>query len=162
MKDTPIIEGTGDATALRVGVIVSAYHGAVTAALEDGALETLRRAGASAEQVVVIRVPGAFEVPFAARKAAETGRFDAIVCLGCIVRGETPHFDYIASTVAHGIGRASQATGVPISFGVLTTNTYDEAVARARPGGDNKGSEAALAAVHLANVVRALTGSHDE
>ena len=162
MKDTPTIEGTGDATTLRVGIVVSAYHGAVTAALRDGAIDTLQQAGARADQIIVIRVPGAFEVPFAARQAAETGRFDAIVCLGCIIRGETPHFDYLASAVAHGISTASQATGVPISFGVLTTNTYDEAVARAGRGRDNKGSEAAMAAVHLANVVRGLTGSHDE
>ena len=162
MKDTPTIEGTGDAGALRIGIVVSAYHDAVTTALRDGAVDTLREAGANADQIIVIRVPGAFEVPLAARRAAETGRFDAIVCLGCIVRGETPHFDYIASAVAHGIGMASQQTGVPISFGVLTTNTYAEAVARAGPGSANKGSEAAMAAVHLANVVRGLTGSDDE
>ena len=103
----------------------------------------------------------AFEVPFAARQAAQTRRFDAIVCLGCIVKGETPHFDYLASAVVHGISAASQDTGVPMSFGVLTTNTYEEALARAGDGPDNKGREAALAAVQLANVVRKLT-SDDE
>ena len=160
MKDISTIEGAGDATGLRVGIVVSAYHDAITEALKEGAVDALRRAGA--KKVKVIRVSGAFEVPFAARQAAQTGRFDAVVCLGCIVRGETPHFDYIASAVAHGIGTASQATGVPISFGVLTTNTYDEAVARAGSGRDNKGWEAALAAVQLANVVRILTGDDDE
>lgn len=162
MKDTPTIDGAGDATTLRVGIVVSAYHETVTAALETGALEALQHAGASPDHVVVIRVPGAFEIPFAARRAAETGRFDAIICLGCIIRGETPHFEYIASAVAHGIGTASQATGVPISFGVLTTNTHDEAVARARSGRDNKGWEAAMAAVQLANVVRDLTSRDAE
>ena len=157
MKDTPTIAGAEDATRLRVGLVVSVYHEAVTAALSRGAVEALAHAGARAERIVVIRVPGAFEVPFAARQAAETGRFDALVCLGCIIRGETPHFDYLASAVAHGIGTASQATGVPISFGVLTTNTYEEAVARAGDGSDNKGWEAAMAAVQLANVVCGLT-----
>ena len=160
MKDTPTISGAEDAAGLRVGLVVSVYHEAVTAALSHGAIDALVHAGALAEQIVVIRVPGAFEVPFAARQAAQTGRFDALVCLGCIIRGETPHFDHLASAVAHGIGTASQATGVPISFGVLTTNTYEEAVARAGDGSDNKGWEAAMAAVQLANVVRGLT-RHD-
>lgn len=156
MKDIPTITGADDATALRVGVVVSVYHEAVTDALRRGAVEALVQAGALADRIVVIRVPGAFEVPFAARRAAETGQFDALVCLGCIIRGETPHFNYLASAVAHGIGTASQATGVPISFGVLTTDTYEEAVARAGDGNDNKGWEAAMAAVQLANVVRSL------
>jgi 6,7-dimethyl-8-ribityllumazine synthase len=140
-----------------VGLVASVYHEAITTALIHGAVEALLHAGARADRIVVIRVPGAFEVPFAARQAAETKRFDALVCLGCIIRGETPHFDYLASAVAHGIGMASQATGVPISFGVLTTNTLEEAVARAGDGSDNKGWEAAMAAVQLANVVRDLT-----
>ena len=156
MKDIPTITGADDATALRVGVVVSVYHEAVTDALRRGAVEALVQAGALADRIVVIRVPGAFEVPFAARRAAETGQFDALVCLGCIIRGETPHFNYLASAVSHGIGTASQATGVPISFGVLTTDTYEEAVARAGDGNDNKGWEAAMAAVQLANVVRSL------
>ena len=156
MKDIPTITGADNATALRVGVVVSVYHEAVTDALRRGAVEALVQAGALADRIVVIRVPGAFEVPFAARRAAETGQFDALVCLRCIIRGETPHFNYLASAVAHGIGTASQATGVPISFGVLTTDTYEEAVARAGDGNDNKGWEAAMAAVQLANVVRSL------
>ena len=168
MKDTPTIAGAEDATGLRIGLVVSVYHETVTEALRQGAVEALGHAGAPADHIVVIRVPGAFEVPFAARQAAETGRFDALVCLGCIIRGETPHFDHLASAVAHGIGTASQGTGVPISFGVLTTNTYEEAVARAGDGSDNKGWEAAMAAVQLANVVRGLTlesqdrRAHDE
>ena len=162
MKDTPTIAGAEDAAGLRVGLVVSVYHETVTAALSQGAIDALVKAGAPAEQIVVIRVPGAFEVPFAARQAAETGRFDALVCLGCIIRGETPHFDYLASAVAHGISTASQETGVPISFGVLTTNTYDEAVERAGAGSDNKGWEAAMAAVQLVNVVRGLIRDNPE
>lgn len=139
-----------------MGIVVSVYHDEVTGALSQGAIDALGRAGATPDQIAVIQVPGAFEVPFAARQAAETGRFDALVCLGCIIRGETPHFDYLASAVAQGISTASQATGVPMSFGVLTTNTYDEALERAGRGSDNKGWEAAMAAIQLANVVRDL------
>ena len=159
MRDTTEIGASvvGNASQLRVAVVVSAYHEAITGALVEGALAALEERGASGDQVVIIRVPGAFEVPFAARQAAETGRFDAVVCLGCVIRGETPHFDYIASAVAHGITTASQATGVPMTFGVLTTNTYDEALARAGADDDNKGREAALAAVQLTNVVRQLS-----
>ena len=165
MRDTPVIEGATDASGLRVGLVVSAYHRAVTGALCDGALEALRDAGArgtgadGAGPATVIEVPGAFEIPLAARRAAESGAFDAVVCLGCIVRGETPHFDYLASAVAHAIAAASQATGVPMTFGVLTTNSLDEAVARAGDGPSNKGREAALAAVQLANGLGSLPGA---
>lgn len=164
MRDTPVIEGATDASGLRVGVVVSAYHRAVTGGLRDGALAALRDAGArrtgadGAGSVTVIEVPGAFEIPLAARRAAEVGTFDAVVCLGCIVRGETPHFDYLASAVAHAIATASQATGVPMTFGVLTTNSLEEAAARAGDGPSNKGREAALAAVQLANVIGSLPG----
>ena len=146
-----------DAGSLRLALVVSAYHDAITAALRDGAMAALERAGVRAEAVAVLPVPGAFEIPFAARQAAETRRFDAIVCLGCVIRGQTPHYDYIASAVAHGIMIASQTTGVPISFGVLTTNTLGEAVARSGPGETNKGWEAAMAALQLTDVKRRLT-----
>lgn len=165
MRDTPVIEGATDASRLRIGLVVSAYHRVVTGPLCDGALEALRAAGArgtgteGAGSVTIIEVPGAFEIPLAARRAAESGSFDAVVCLGCIVRGETPHFDYLASAVAHAIAAASQATGVPMTFGVLTTNSLDEAVARAGGGASNKGREAALAAVQLANVIGSLPGA---
>ena len=164
MRDTPVIEGATDASGLRVGLVVSAYHRGITGALCDGALAALSEAGSrdaetgGAGSATVIEVPGAFEIPLAARRAAESGRFDAIVCLGCIVRGETPHFDYLASAVSHAIAMASQATGVPMTFGVLTTNSLDEAVARAGDGPSNKGREAALAAVQLANVIGSLPG----
>ena len=104
-------------------------------------------------------VPGAFEIPQAARAAAETGRFDAIVCLGCIIRGETPHFDYIASAVAHGITDAAGETGVPMAFGVLTTDTVEQATARSGPGPDNKGREAAAAAIEMAALYKSLAGA---
>src|SRR6185312_1830271 len=105
----------------------------------------------------VFDVPGAFEIPQAARAAAETGRFDAIVCLGCVIRGDTPHFDYISSAVAHGIMDAAGETGIPMAFGVLTTDTPEQAAARSGPGPDNKGREAAAAAIDMALLYRTLT-----
>jgi 6,7-dimethyl-8-ribityllumazine synthase len=163
MRDSPRIEDRDDATGLRLAIVMSAYHAPVTNGLRDGALAALARANAAPEPAVrVITVPGAFELPLAARRAAESGAFDALVCLGCIIRGETPHFDYIASAVAHGIMVASQETGVPIAFGVLTTNTPEEALARAGEGPSNKGWEAAMAAVQLANTLRALPGGTNE
>jgi 6,7-dimethyl-8-ribityllumazine synthase len=162
MRDRPRIEGREDASGLRVAIVMSAYHAPVTEGLRDGALAALARAragsGQSDQEVTVVTVPGAFELPLAARRAAESGAFDALVCLGCVVRGETPHFDYIASAVAHGVMAASQETGVPITFGVLTTNTLEEAQARAGEGSSNKGWEAAMAAVQLANTLRSLPG----
>ena len=158
MKDSSAISSSAlaDARHLRVALIVSTYHDFVTTPLREGAVTALKQAGVDDDRITVIPVPGAFEIPFAARQAAESGNFGAVVCLGCVIRGETPHFDYIASAVAHGVTTASQATGVPMSFGVLTTNSRDEALARAGPGEDNKGWEAAMAAVQLASVTKRL------
>jgi 6,7-dimethyl-8-ribityllumazine synthase len=137
--------------------VVSKYHDFVTDRLQKGALSALTAAGVAANEVTVLRVPGAFEIPLAAQRAAESGGFDAIVCLGCVIRGETPHFDYICSAVAHGLTSAAAATGVPMAFGVLTTNSVEEALARAGEGASNKGYEAAVAAVEMAQVVGQLT-----
>ena len=145
-----------DASAFRFAVIVSRFNETVTASLRDAATAALTEAGAASVQV--LDVPGAYEIPQAARAAAESGRFDAIVCLGCIVRGETPHFDYIASAVAHGITDAAGETGVPMAFGVLTTDTMEQATARSGPGPDNKGREAAAAAIEMAALYRSLSG----
>src|SRR5439155_2387221 len=123
---------------------------------QTAALGALAKAGVATSDVTVIRVPGAFEIPIAAQHAAESGRYDAIVCLGCVIRGETPHFEYIASAVANGLTAASAATGVPMAFGVLTTNSAEEAIARAGEGPSNKGREAALAAVEMATLVAQL------
>ena len=130
-----------------VAIVVSRYHDFVTDRLQAGALAALgggRRRATS--DITVVRVPGAFEMPSAAQHAAESGRFDAVVCLGCLIRGETPHFEYIASAVAHGLTAAAAATGVPMAFGVLTTNSVEEALARAGEDAANKGWEAAAAA----------------
>jgi 6,7-dimethyl-8-ribityllumazine synthase len=148
-----------DASPFRFAVIVSRFHDAVTGRLRDAALAALKDAGAADANVQVFAVPGAYEIPQAARAAAENGRFDAVVCLGCIIRGETPHFEYIASAVAHGIMSAAGDTGVPMTFGVLTTETEEQAAARSRPGPDNKGREAAAAAIDMAALYRTLSGS---
>lgn len=147
----------GDATAFRFAVIVSRFNETVTGSLRDAATAALAEAGAASVQV--FSVPGAFEIPQAARAAADSGRFDAIVCLGCIIRGETPHFEYIASAVAHGITGAAGDTGVPMAFGVLTTDTPEQAAARSGPGTDNKGREAAAAAIEMAAFHKALSGT---
>ena len=161
MKDIATIDGAEDARGLKVGIVVSVYHESVTESLRRGAIDALVNAGAASDEIVIIRVPGAFEVPLAARKAAESGKFDALVCVGCIIRGDTPHFDYLAAAVTNGISLAAQETGVPIAFGVLTTNTHEEAVERAGIGNDNKGWEAAMAAVQLANILQGLTRHND-
>src|SRR5438552_2048817 len=147
------IQASGRAAGRRFAMVVSKYHDFVTDRLQAGALATLESAGVAAGDVTIVRVPGAFEIPIAAQRAAESGRYDAIVCLGCIIRGETPHFDYIAAAVSHGITAGASATGVPMAFGVLTTNSIEEAIARAGDGPSNKGREAALAAIEMADVV---------
>jgi len=142
--------------AYRFAVVVSKYNDFVTDRLQAGAMAALRGAGVAESDITSVKVPGAFEIPLAAQHAAETGRFQAIVCLGCVIRGETPHFEYICSAVANGITAGAAATGIPMAFGVLTTNSVEEALARAGDGPDNKGREAALAALEMADVVAAL------
>ena len=147
-----------DASGFRFVVVVSRFNEAITGSLRDAALAALKEAGAVESNVQLLSVPGAFEIPQAARAAAESGRCDAVVCLGCIIRGETPHFDYIASAVAHGITEAAGDTGVPMAFGVLTTDTLEQAAARSGPGPDNKGREAAAAAIEMAALYKSLAG----
>jgi 6,7-dimethyl-8-ribityllumazine synthase len=152
-----IIEGVGTAGDFRIALVVSTYHDFVTDRLQEGALAALEAAGVDANAITVVRVPGAFEIPLAAQHAAESGEYHAIVCLGCLIRGGTPHFEYIASAVSHGLTSAAGATGVPMSFGVLTTNSVEEALERAGEGSSNKGWEAATAAVQMASIVSRLT-----
>jgi 6,7-dimethyl-8-ribityllumazine synthase len=150
------IQGSNRATGRKFALVVSKYHDFVTDKLQSAAASTLESAGVAANDVTVVRVPGAFEIPIAAQRAAESGRYDAVVCLGCIIRGETPHFDYIAAAVSQGITAGASATGVPMAFGVLTTNSVEEALARAGDGPSNKGREAALAAIEMADIVAQL------
>jgi len=151
------IQGDGRAAGHRFALVVSKYHEFVTEGLQAGALAALSAAGAPSEGITIVRVPGAFEIPLAAQHLAESGRYDAIICLGCLIQGETPHMGIIATAVADGITAAAGATGVPISFGVLTTNSMEEAVARAGEGPANKGHEAAIAAIEMASVAAQLT-----
>ena len=137
-------------------MIVSRFNPSITEALREAARTALSEAGAAPADVEELHVPGAFELPQAARCVAETGRFDAVICLGCVIRGATPHFEYISSAVAHGIMEAAGETGVPIAFGVLTTDTEVQAKERARDGRDNKGWEAAAAAIEMAVLFRKL------
>jgi 6,7-dimethyl-8-ribityllumazine synthase len=156
VSDLATIAAGGTTADLRFAIVVSKYHDFITDRLQRGALSALAAAGVASNAITLIRVPGAFEIPIAAQRAAETGRFEAVVCLGCVIRGETPHFDYICSAVAHGLTTGAATTGVPMAFGVLTTNSVEEALARAGDGTSNKGYEAALAAIEMADVVRQL------
>ncbi len=147
---------TPAARGYRFALVVSRFNESITRALAAGARSALLAAGAAARDVEELQVPGAFELPQAARLLADTGRFDAVVCLGCVIRGETPHFEYIAAAVARGIMEASLDTRLPIAFGVLTTDTQAQAEARAGEGPDNKGAEAARAAIEMAVLFRRL------
>lgn len=145
-----------DAAGLRFAIVVSRFNVGITERLQNGATSALAAAGAAAGDVEIHAVPGAFEIPQAARAAAETGRIDAVICLGCVVRGATAHFEYISASVAHGIQQAAGDTGVPMAFGVLTTDTWEQAEERAVDGRENKGWEAAAAAIEMAVLFRQL------
>ncbi len=148
------VSGVKDAC---IALVVSSYHSSITDSLKDGALAVLKQTGLNMDRQVVFTVPGAFEIPIVAQKAAKTLKFDAIICLGCLIRGETPHFEYIASAVANGVMRSSQSTDIPMTFGILTTNTKEEALARAGPEESNKGWEAANAAIELIKTFRQIS-----
>ncbi len=148
--------GSLDGKGLRIAIVVSRFNRSVTEPLLSGALEALATHGVAEEDVEVVHVPGAFEVPFAARRLAAAGRFDALICLGAVIRGETPHFDYIASEVTRGIGRIIAEHQVPIAFGVLTTDTIEQALDRAGARHGNKGFEAAVTALEMARLGRLL------
>ena len=145
-----------DGGALSVAIAVSRFNTLITERLLDGALEGLASLGVAADRVTVAWVPGSFELPYAARRFAETGRFDAVVCLGCVIKGETDHNEYINHATATGLELVGQETGVPAIFGVVTTNTLEQALARAEDGSTNKGWECAVAAVTMANLRRTL------
>jgi 6,7-dimethyl-8-ribityllumazine synthase len=152
----PELEGSTDGTGLRVCVVVARWNEFVTRKLLEGAVSTLRERGLAEEDVTVAWVPGAFEVPTGARWAASSGNFDAVICLGAVIRGETAHFEYVAGGAAEGIAAVSRETGVPVMFGVLTVDSVDQALARAGGKDGHKGSESALAAIEMANLRRML------
>ena len=143
----------------RFAIVVSRWNHRLTKRLADGAVEALKSRGADDDAIEVLDVPGAFELPLACLKAAESGRFHVVIALGAVVRGETPHFDYVASQAASGIMRASMDTGVPVMFGVITADTVEQAEARAGEKADNKGYEAALSAIEMATLLREMDRS---
>ena len=137
---------------LQFGVVLSTFNSSVTARLLTGAIDALGQAGVPEAHANVVRVPGAFEIPVVAQRLARSGRYHAVICLGAVIRGETPHFEYICAEVARGIGQVALECDIPVIFGVLTTNTLDQANARSVIGGRNKGSEAGVAAVEMARM----------
>ncbi|HZD79959.1 MAG TPA: 6,7-dimethyl-8-ribityllumazine synthase [Actinomycetota bacterium] len=152
----PEVRGEAEAQGRRLAVVASRFNGIVVAKLLDGALEGLRSRGAGEPDIDVVWVPGAFELPLVARRMAGSGLYDAVVCLGAVIRGETPHFDHVAQQAAEGIRRAGEATGVPVIFGVLTTDTFEQAMDRAGGTHGNKGWDAAMAAMEMASLLDRL------
>lgn len=149
-------KGSYDATGLRFGIVVARFNKFVTGKLLSSCVEGLTTQGVKADDIEVVRVPGAFEIPLVARTMARTKRFDAVICLGAVIRGDTPHFDYISAEVSRGIGQASLDADVPIIFGVLTTHTIAQAIERSDPAKFNRGGEAAKSAIEMATVMRLL------
>ncbi len=151
-----IIQGNMDAGGQHYGLVVSQFNSLVTERLQTGAIDTLCRHGVSQEAIDVVLVPGAYDIPLFTKKLASSGRYDALICLGAIIRGETPHFDYIAAAMTRGIKEVMLAHGLPISFGVLTTNSVEQALDRAGAKLGNKGAEAAAAAIEMVNTLKEL------
>lgn len=156
MSEFRPVEGDFQPTGARFAIVVARWNGEITENLRQGAQRALERQGVPQEDVQTFRVPGAFELPLAARKLAETGRFDAVIALGAVIRGGTPHFEYVCAETTRGIGEVALTTGVPIAFGVLTTDDLDQARERSGPGTDNKGEEAALTALEMVSLLRKL------
>ncbi len=152
------IRGQLDARGLHFGLVVSRFNSFITERLLAGALDALARAGAQQEQIDVVRVPGSFEIPLAAKKMGASGRYDAVICIGCILKGQTDHYSYIATEAARGVQLAQVETGVPMIFCVLTCDTLEQAVDRAGAKSGNRGYEAGLAAVEMARLVQKLSG----
>lgn len=152
------IEGDTQARDLRFAIVASRFNEFIVASLIRGAVDVLERHGAKRDQVELVRVPGAFELPVVIRKLIAQKRFDAIIALGAVIRGETPHFQYVAGECARGIAQLTLESGVPIAFGVLTTDTIEQAMERAGTKSDNKGAEAAVTALEMANLLRHLDG----
>ncbi len=146
------LEGAMDATGMRFGLVVSRFNSFITERLLAGALDALRRSGARDAELTIVRVPGAFEIPAAARALAESGRVDAVICLGCLIRGETTHYEHIATECTRGIGQSAQETGIPHAYGVLTCENLEQAIDRAGLKAGNKGFEAAMAAIEMASL----------
>jgi len=151
-----VIRGKLDGTGMRFGIVVSQFNSLITERLQAGAIDALCRHGVREEDIDVVQVPGAFDIPLFAKKMAASSRYHALICLGAVIKGETPHFDYISAAMTQGIKEVSLTHGVPVTFGVLTTETVDQALDRAGAKLGNKGSEAALSAIEMVNALREL------
>ncbi len=149
-------QGILTAAGFRFAIIASRWNDFLTSKLVEGSLDALERLGADEKSVEIFKVPGSFELPLTAQKVANSGRFDAVICLGTVIRGETPHFDYVAGEAAKGIGQVSMQTGVPVLFGVVTTETLEQAINRAGVKSGNKGFDAAMSAVELVNLYKTM------
>ncbi len=149
-----VYEGKLLAQGLRFGIVISRFNDFICDRLLGGALDALQRSGGSEEQIDVFKVPGAFEIPLIAKQVAISGRYDAVICLGAVIRGATPHFDYVANEVSKGIASVSLDSNIPIAFGVLTTDTLEQAIERAGSKAGNKGWDAAMAAIEMVNLIK--------
>lgn len=156
-----VISAKLDAAGRRFGLVVARFNEFITIRLIDGALDALTRHGADPARITQVWVPGSFEIPLAAQKLAQSGRYDAVICLGCVIRGQTPHFDYVAGEAAKGIAQVALATGVPVIFGVVTAETLEQAIDRAGAKHGNKGADAALAAIEMVNLLPQLARGPD-
>ncbi len=150
------IEGKFDGSEKRFAIVVSRFNDFINTKLLDGAVDNLKRHGVADDDITVVWTPGAFEIPLVAKKIAESGKHDVVIALGCVIRGATAHFEYVAGEAAKGVGQAAMQTGVPIIFGVLTTDTIEQAIERAGTKAGNKGSDAALAAIEMASLMEQL------
>jgi 6,7-dimethyl-8-ribityllumazine synthase len=151
-----IVEGKLSAEGLKFGIVVGRFNSFITERLLEGAVDCILRHGGSKENIEIVKVPGSFEIPLTAKKLAKSGKYDAVICLGAVIRGSTPHFDYVANEVTKGIAQVSLETGVPISYGILTTDTIEQAVERAGTKMGNKGFDAAMVAIEMANVLKSI------
>jgi 6,7-dimethyl-8-ribityllumazine synthase len=149
-------EGQLSASGLRFGIVLGRFNSFITDRLLAGAMDALARAGGDAQNVDIVKVPGSWEMPVVVRELAKQNRYDAIICLGAVIRGDTPHFDYVAGEAAKGIAHTASEFGVPVAFGVLTTNTLEQAIDRAGAKGGNKGFDAAMSAIEMASLLRRL------
>jgi len=154
-----IKEGNLDGKECRIGIVVSNFNEFVTSRLLNSALETLHKEGVEEDNIEVVRVPGAFEIPLLAKQLARSRQYDAVICLGAVIRGETPHFDYISTEMSRGIAQASWDTGIPIVFGVLTANTAEQALERSGEPEKNRGADAARTAIEMATLMKVLQDS---
>ena len=156
-----VISAKLDAAGRRFALVAARFNEFITTRLIDGALDALARHGADPARITQVWVPGSFEIPLAAQKLAQSGRYEAVICLGCVIRGQTPHFDYVAGEAAKGIAQVALATGVPVIFGVVTADTLEQAIDRAGAKHGNKGADAALAAIEMVNLLPQLARGPD-